>query len=55
MPSNLYTAVLMGLLSSLGYPVYDETNKQNNPKPIKIVAECEFHDVTDEEEAPDHA
>ena len=50
MPSNLYTAMLMGLLSGIGYPVYNETNKQNNPKPIEIVVECECRDVTDKED-----
>lgn len=50
MASNLYTAMLMGILSGLGYPIYDETNKQSNPKPVKIVVECECRDVTEEEE-----
>ena len=51
MANSVQAAILMALLSSLGYPVYDETNKQSNPKPVKIVAECEFRDVTEEEEA----
>lgn len=53
MASNLYEAMLMGLLSGLGYPVYDETNKQSNPKPVKIVAYCTCRDVTEEEENKD--
>ena len=51
MPSNLYTAILMSILSAgLGCPVYNETNKQNDPKPIEIVVECECRDVTDKED-----
>ena len=50
MAQNVQAAILMALLSSLGYPVYNETNKQNNPKPVKIVMECKCRDVTDEEE-----
>lgn len=50
MEQNVQTAILMALLSSLGYPVYDETTKQNNSKPVKIVMECECRDITDEEE-----
>lgn len=49
MANNVQAAILMGLLSGLGYPVYNETNKKNNPKPIEIVEECECRDVTDEE------
>lgn len=49
MAQNVQAAILMALLSSLGYPVYNETNKQNNPKPVKIVVECECRDVTEEE------
>lgn len=40
MTSNLRTAILMSILSArLGCPVYDEANKQNDPKPIEIVVE----------------
>lgn len=48
---GLRDAILFGLLSGFGYPVYDETNKQCNPKPVEIVAEYECRDVTDEEES----
>lgn len=53
MAQNVQAAILMALLSSLGYPVYDERNKQSNPKPVKIVAYCKCRDVTNEEENED--
>lgn len=51
MAQNVQAAILMALLSSLGYPVYNETNKQNNPKPVKIVMECkcELDDIFSDE------
>lgn len=53
MMQNVQAAILMALFSSLGYPVYDERNKQSNPKPVKIVACCTCRDVTEEEENKD--
>lgn len=53
MAQNVQAAILMDLLSSLGYPVYNETNKQSNPKPVKIIAYCKCRDVTDKEEESD--
>lgn len=53
MAQNVQAAILMALLSGLGYPIYNETNKQNNPKPVKIVAYCTCRDVTEEEENKD--
>lgn len=48
--NNLDIAILIGLLSGFGYPVNGNRNSEKKESSVKIVAECECRDVTDEEE-----
>lgn len=53
MASNLYEAMLMGLLSGFGYPMNGNCSSEKKEPPVKIVAYCTCRDVTDEEENKD--